>query len=125
MVIPYFFVGPDSTIAQVLEDLAVSTQTAMFLDEYNNLVLMSKEYMMPKDETTRPTDFTLIGSDIDGDSRLANIIQIQSVDDEIYNDGKISYETKYVQKSYSSLSQANYLDSDKTWIYKQIGRAHV
>ncbi len=115
-IIPYFYVGPDSTVAEVLEDLAVSTQTAMFLDENNNLVLMSKEYMLPKDETTRPTDFTFIGDD----SGLANIMQIQSVDDEVYNDGKIAYETKYIQRSYSSLSQANYIDSDKTWVYKPV-----
>ncbi len=114
--IPYFFVGPDTTIAQALEDLAISTQTAMFLDEYNNLVLMSKEYMMPKDETVRPTDFTFVGDD----SALANIMQIQSVDDDVYNDGKIVYETKYIQRSYSSLAQANYLDADKTWIYKPV-----
>ncbi len=115
-IIPYFYVGPDSTVAEVLEDLAVSTQTAMFLDEYNNLVLMSKEYMMPKDSTVRPTDFDFIGDN----SGLANIIQIQSIDDDVYNDGKISYETKYIQRSYSSLSQANYLDSDKSWVYKPV-----
>jgi hypothetical protein len=115
-VIPYFFVGPDTTIAQALQDLAVSTQTAMFLDEYNNLVLMSKEYVMPKDETVRPTDFTFIGDS----SGLANIMQIQSINDDVYNDGKISYESKYIQRSYSSLSQANYLDSDKTWVYKPV-----
>lgn len=115
-VIPYFFVGPDNTISQVLQDLAVSTQTAMFFDEYNNLVLMSKEYMMPKDSSVRPTDMTLVGSG----SQLANIIDISSEDDDIYNDGKISYETKYIQKSYASLAQANYLDADKTWIYKPV-----
>ena len=115
-IIPYFFVGPDTTVAQALQDLAVSTQTAMFLDEYNNLVLMSKEYMMPKDETVRPTDFTFIGDS----SGLANILQIQSINDDIYNDGKISYESKYIQRSYSSLAQANYLDSDKTWVYKPV-----
>jgi hypothetical protein len=115
-VIPYFFVGPDTTIAQALEDLAVSTQTAMFLDEYNDLILMSKEYMMPKNENVRPTDMTLIGDN----TSLANIMQLQSVDDDIFNDGKISYETKYIQRSYSSLAQANYLDAEKTWVYKPV-----
>jgi hypothetical protein len=115
-VIPYFFVGPDTTVAQVLEDLAVSTQTAMFFDEYNNLILMSKEYMMPKNEDVRPTDFTFVGDD----TSLANIMQIQSIDDDVYNDGKIVYETKYIQRSYSSLAQAGHIDQDKTWIYKPV-----
>ena len=115
-VIPYFFVGPDTTVAQVLEDLAVSTQTAMFFDEYNNLVLMSKEYLMPKDENVRATDITLVGDS----SALANIAEISSENDDVYNDGKISYETKYIQKSYASLAQASYLDSDKTWVYKPV-----
>jgi hypothetical protein len=120
-VIPYFFVGPDSTVAQVLQDLAVSTQTAMFLDENNNLVLMSKEYMMPKNEDVRPTDLTLFGdSGTPENPALANILQLQSVNDDIYNDGKISYETKYIQKSYASLAQASMLDSDKTWVYKPV-----
>jgi hypothetical protein len=120
-VIPYFFVGPDSTVAQVLEDLAVSTQTAMFLDEYNNLVLMSKEYMMPKNDSVRPTDITLIGdAGTTENPTLANILQLQSINDDVYNDGKISYETKYIQKSYSSLAQASMLDSDKTWVYKPV-----
>ena len=30
-IIPYFFIAPDQTVAEVLNQLAVSTQTAMFL----------------------------------------------------------------------------------------------
>jgi hypothetical protein len=37
-IIPFFFVAPDQNVAQVLNQLAVSTQTAMFFDEYNNFV---------------------------------------------------------------------------------------
>ena len=60
-VIPFFFIGPDKTVAQVLNDLAISTQTAMFFDEYNNFVMMSKDYILP-DAGTRSTDLVLRGS---------------------------------------------------------------
>ena len=45
LIIPFFYIAPDKTVAEVLNDLAVSTQTAMFFDEYNNFVMMSKNYM--------------------------------------------------------------------------------
>jgi hypothetical protein len=115
--IPYFFVGPDTTVAKVLQDLAMSTQTAMFFDEMNNLVLMEKEYMLPG-ATDRPTDITLYGSE--ENNKLANIVQVKSEQDDVYNDGKITYSTKYIQRSYGSLAQANVLDSEKTWIYKPV-----
>ena len=126
-IIPFFFVSPKQSVAQVLQSLAISTQTAMFLDEYNNFILMSKEYIMPS-ETDRDTDITLYGSH-DSESvgqvknkrtgkTIANIIDIASQDNNIYNDGKISYTTRYIQKSYGSLKQAYLLDRDKTWIYK-------
>lgn len=126
--IPYFFVSPDKTIAEVLNDIAVSTQTAMFFDEYNNLVLMSKEYMLPSQEDERPTDIVLYGSnDFEKDGlinnkttnpKLANIIQVNSQQDEVFNDGVVSYTTRYIQRSYGSLRQASMIDKDKTWVYK-------
>jgi hypothetical protein len=120
-VIPYFIVGPNTTIGQVLNDLAVSTQTAMFFDETNNLVLMTKEYMMPS-ETERATSMTLRGENeiIDNQVHLTNIAQLESQSDDVHNSGKITYETKYIQRSYSSLSQANVLDAEKTWVYKPV-----
>ncbi len=125
-VIPYFFVPKDKSIAEVLEDLAISTQTAMFFDEYNNFVCMSKNYVLPS-ETDRPTDTSLFGSP---DSRrsgilenekynnLANIIDIASQTNSVYNDGNISYTSRYIQRSYSSIRQASLVDRDKTWVYK-------
>ena len=47
MIIPYFSVGPDLTLAQVLADIAVSSQSAMFFDEENNIFVMSKNYAIP------------------------------------------------------------------------------
>lgn len=126
-IIPFFFVGPKQSVAQVLQSLAVSTQTAMFLDEYNNFVLMTKGYIMPS-EDERSTDITLYGSQ-DSESvgaiknkrngkTIANIIGIASQDNNIYNDGKISYTTRYIQKTYGSLKQAYLVDRNKSWVYK-------
>ena len=125
-IIPFFFVAPDQNVAQVLNQLAVSTQTAMFFDEYNNFVVMSKDYMMPT-EDQRTTDFILSGSNTQTDTgvvensrtgNLPNIISIASEDKKIYNDGKINYTTRYIQRSYGTIRQSTMVDQDKTWIYK-------
>ena len=125
-IIPYFFIAPDQNVAEVLNQLAVSTQTAMFFDEYNNFVVMSKDYLMPTEEN-RTTDFVLSGSTNQTDSgvtenatsgNLPNIISIASQDKKIYNDGKINYTTRYIQRSYGNIRQASMIDRDKTWIYK-------
>ena len=127
MTIPYFAVGPDMSVAQVLSDIAVSSQSAMFFDEYNNFVVMSKNYIMPTVDE-RPTVTTLRGSRDSYDagvleneassSKLANIVDLSAQDNTVYNDGSINYTTRYIQKSYGSIKQASLVDRDKTWIYK-------
>ena len=136
MVIPFFAVGPDRTIAQVLSDLAISSQSAMFFDEDNNFVVMSKNYVMPSQQD-RQTNISLYGSRDFADTgiveneysnsdvelatqqkKLANIIDLSSQDNVVYNDGSINYTTRYIQRSYSSIKQASLIDRDKTWIYK-------
>ena len=129
LIIPFFYISPEKTIAEVLNDLAVSTQTAMFFDEYNNFVMMSKKYVMPS-TTERPTDITLYGSDDQTDSgvrenetsstNIANIMEISSNDKSVFNDGKITYTTRYIQKTFGSLRQASMIDQDKTWVYKPV-----
>jgi hypothetical protein len=125
-IIPYFFVAPDQSVAEVLSQLAVSTQSAMFFDEYNNFIVMTKSYMMPE-LTQRETDFTLVGSDYQNNSGITknnyinkqpNIISISSEDKNIFNDGKINYTTRYIQRSYGSIRQSSMVDQEKTWIYK-------
>jgi hypothetical protein len=125
-IIPYFFVAPDQNVAEVLNQLAVSTQTAMFFDEYNNFVVMSKDYLMPTQEQ-RSTDFILSGSNNQTDTgvvensssgKLPNILSIASQDKKIYNDGRINYTTRYIQRSYGSIRQSSMVDKEKTWIYK-------
>ena len=125
-IIPYFFVAPDQNVAQVLNQLALATQTSMFFDEYNNFIVMSKDYMMPSLDQ-RSTDFVLSGSNNQTNSgvvqnlssgNLPNIISIASKDKKIYNDGKINYTSRYIQRSVGSIRQASMIDSEKTWIYK-------
>lgn len=170
-IIPDFFIGPDQTVAQVLQEIAISTQTAMFFDEYNNFIMMSKRYMLPL-EDDRNVDISLYGNDVvvdkngneyvnsgfventshlpetktsgaylvgsakdiyvwsDGSASWvfagsyqetrnpANIIEITSEDNKIYNDGKIVYTSRYIQKTYGSIRQAYLVDQEKTWVYK-------
>jgi len=62
LIIPYFYIEPDTSVAEVLQNLAISTQTAMFFDEYNNFVMMSKDYIMPTQDQ-RPTDIVFSGNE--------------------------------------------------------------
>lgn len=129
VIIPYFFIAPEKSVAKVLEEIAISTQTAMFFDEYNNFVMMSKDYIMPSIDQ-RPTDITLYGTtdfsqnevikNKRTNSKLSNIIEITSQDNEVYNDGKIVYTTRHIQRSMGSIRQASLVDKEKTWIYKPV-----
>ena len=127
--IPYFHIPPETSVAQVLQDLAVSSQTAMFFDEYNNFIMMSKNYMMPT-ELQRATDITLYGSVDSEDTgvvrnsktkpKLANIAEITTQDNQLYNSGKITYSSKYIQRSLGSIKQASLIDNEQSWIYKPV-----
>jgi len=129
VVIPYFFIPPERSVAQILQDIAVSTQTAMFFDEFNNFVMMSKDYIMPS-LSQRSTDLTLRGSqDFEKDgvvknkhsnSKLANIMEFTLQNNEVYNDGKIVYTTRHIQRSVGKLKQASLIDNEKIWIYKPV-----
>lgn len=120
-VIPYFFVHPDVSIAQALIDLATSFQAAMFFDEYNNFVMMPKEYLIPE-TNKRSTSWTLYGQSetVSGLITLPNIIDISGGEAKILNDGILQYTTRYIQKDVSSLQQARYIDDDKTFNYKPV-----
>ena len=127
IVIPYFFVSPENSVAQVLQDLAVSTQTAMFFDEYNNFVMMSKNYIMPTAKE-RPTNFALSGTKDFLESReiknktnkpkLANVISVSTQENAVYNDGSINYSTRYIERSIGTIREASLLDNERYYIYK-------
>jgi hypothetical protein len=120
-VIPYYFIEPDISVAEVLNRLAIATQTAMFFDEYNNFVVMSKEYLLPE-PYERFEDFKLLGQKevIDGKNYLPNIIDISNADEKILNDGQINYTIRYVQKEVASLAEYGYVEQDRTYRYKPV-----
>jgi len=129
MIIPYFFIPPDTSVAQVLEDIAISTQTAMFFDEYNNFITMSKNYIMPS-LTERETDITLYGTrdqtksgivnNFHSNNKLANIIEFTTKETQPYNDGAITYTARSIQRSISSVRQSMLIDYDRTYTYKPV-----
>jgi hypothetical protein len=116
-IIPYFFVEPDISVAEVLDRLSIATQTAMFFDEYNNFVVMSKEYLMPK-AFEREEDYTLYAEKTE--ESLPNIINLEGIEKNILNAGKINYVTRYIQRSPATLRQASKIDEDRTYIYKPV-----
>lgn len=127
-VIPYFFISPDQNVAEVLQQLAISTQSAMFFDEYNNFVIMTKGYLLDN-SGERATDMVLYGSndpEKEGVNEnvytapLTNIVSISSQDKRVFNDGNITYTERYIQRSYGTIRQSQMVDQDKTWIYKPV-----
>ena len=114
-VIPYFFSSSDKSVAEVLNDLAIATQSAMFFDEYNNFVIMTKEYLLPENGT-RPTDIIMRGQNTD--NALSNFEAISSSERDIHNDGSISFTKRYINRSYGSTQQAMFQSQDKTWVYQ-------
>ena len=130
--IPYFYVQPDITVAEVLKQLAESSQTAMFFDEVNNLILMSKNYLTGH---LRNESLTLYGTDdftkngiIKNQSPsqsptktpLTNIVSLDSENNVVYNGGKIVYNNKYLQKSYSTIKEASLLPKNQVFKYKPV-----
>jgi hypothetical protein len=121
-VIPFFFVEPDISVAEVLQRLAQSTQTAMFFDEYNNFCIMPKEYLLP--------DYSISDNNSSISERLVNLYGqkeigavpniefISGVDSKIINDGQINYTTRYIQRDVPKLEQAQINPSDRTYAYK-------
>jgi hypothetical protein len=129
MVIPYFFIPPDKSVAEILQQLAISTQTSMFFDEYNNFVMMSKDFIMPT-VSQRSTDITFYGSmdsgqvDVvknkDTKDKISNIIELTSQDSQVYNGGQISYTTRHIQRTIGTIKAAGMLEQERLYIYKPV-----
>lgn len=116
-VIPFFMVAPDKNIMQALQELAIATQSTMFFDEVNNFIIMSKEYLVPQSTSVRNKDITLYG--IDSGPRKANILEINSESNDIYNDGKIVYYNRYIQKQPNDLQSLSRLDKNQVFEYQR------
>jgi hypothetical protein len=121
-IIPFFFVEPDTSVVDILQRLAQSTQTAMFFDEYNNFVIMPKEYLMPSSKIRDDNDaiserlITLYGQKTG--NKLPNIEAISNTESAIVNDGQINYTTRYIEREVSKLEQAQFDLSNRTYGYK-------
>ena len=133
-IIPNLFVAPNTTIAEILEQLAIATQTSMFFDEYNNFVLMSRSYMLasagdrdPEDPAseinlvlrgTKDSQKSGVIKNLNTSEEIANIIEVSDKKNDVFNDGKITYVSRYIQKTYKEIRQAALLDEEKVWVYK-------
>jgi len=116
-VIPYFFVEPNISVAEVLSRLALATQTAMFFDEYNNFVVMPKEYLLP-DSDKRNVDTTLYGQEV-GES-LPNISSVSSDESFVLNDGEINYTIRYIQRETQTIEEQFLLNQERVFRYKPV-----
>ena len=112
-VIPYFFIPPDQSIAETLAQLARATQSAMFFDEFNNFVVMTKGYLFDE-SIERIPDATIYGSS--SENKLANIISIESKDRQVYNAGTVNYTTRYIQRTGGSIAQSKFVDKDYVYL---------
>ena len=117
-VIPNFFISPNKTVMQVLQDIAIATQTTMFFDESNNFIVMSKRYLVPDSTAQRDFNTILYGSDTG--VKKTNIINISSQSNDIYNDGKITYYNRYIKKKSNDVSLESYTDTAKTISYENV-----
>ena len=116
-VIPYFFIPPDQSVAETLSHLARATQSAMFFDEFNNFVVMTKAYLLDE-SVERIPDATLYGSDLVSNGNIvkpANIIAIESKDRKVYNAGTVNYTTRYIQRTGGTIAQSKFVD--KNYVY--------
>lgn len=111
-VIPYFFIPPEKSVAEVLSEIARATQSAMFFDEFNNFIVMTKEYILDNSEDRIP-DTTLYGS-VSG-NKLPNIIDVASKDKKVYNAGTINYTTRYIRRTGGSIAQNKFVD--RSYVY--------
>ena len=116
---PYFFVEPDASTAEVLNRLALATQTAMFFDEYNNFIVMFKEKLLPDNPTS---SYELLGNKkvTNGNILLPNVIEITSDENQIFNDGNITYTSRYIQRASGKLQDELFLSEDRTFFYKPV-----
>jgi hypothetical protein len=112
-IIPNFFIPPDKSVAEILGDLALSTQSAMFFDEFNNFVVMTKEYLLD-DSEDRSVDTTMYGSKLG--NKIPNIIDVASQEKRVYNAGTINFTLRDIKKTAGTIQQRRFLE--RNYIYQ-------
>lgn len=111
-VIPNFFIPPEQSIAETLAQLSRATQSAMFFDEYNNFVVMTKEYLLDE-SVERIPDITLNGSS--QGSKLPNIVAVASQDKRVFNAGTVNFTSREIKRTGGTIQQSKFVD--KNYIY--------
>ena len=117
-IIPFFFVAPGRSVAEVLQDLAIATQTSMWFNEENDFCVATKRWTLPDN---RPVDLTLRGNKADNGlltQEMPNIINISSDAKRVANDGTINYTERYLQREKASLEQSMHTNAWQNWVYK-------
>jgi hypothetical protein len=84
-VIPYFWTDGKDTLWEVIRELAEDTQTAIYFDEYDILQIKSNKAAF---DLSRPVDWAFQAID---DSRLADIVELNSTDAVDANDVTITF----------------------------------
>lgn len=92
VVLDFFYSKKEQTVMEVLESLAISTQTSIYMDASNNLVAMTKEKSILKQKIK---DFWIYGNDQtivkDGISYISNISGFQETFEPPITDINIEY----------------------------------
>jgi hypothetical protein len=112
-VIPNFFIPPEQSIAETLAQLSRATQSAMFFDEYNNFVIMTKEYILDEAED-RSLDTTIYGSSVS--NKLPSIIDISSQDKTVFNAGTVNFTSREIERTAGTIQQNKFVD--RQYVYK-------
>jgi hypothetical protein len=114
-IIPFFFVSPGKNVAQILQELATATQSAMWFDEKNNLCVGTREWLL---SNSRETAGVLRANN--ADNGLANVVSVASSEKKVVNDGSIQFIERYIQREQSALKQAYNTARWKNWSYKPV-----
>lgn len=112
-VIPNFFIPPEQSVAETLSQLARATQSAMFFDEYNNFVVMTKEYILDE-SNERSLDTTIYGSSVN--EKLPSIVEISSQDKTVFNAGTVNFTSRQIQRTAGTIQQNQFVD--RNYVYK-------
>lgn len=127
-IIPNFFVGSDQNVAEVLRNIAVATQSAMFFDEYNNFTVYSKEWIFDNRDKVydlninEPVTYSA-GKWVAADGEeigIPNVEGFVSEDNSVINDGEIKFTSRYIQRSITKIKQTSLSDEDRVYNYKPV-----
>ncbi len=114
-IIPYFFVSPGKNVAQILQELATATQTAMWFDEKNNLCMGTREWLF-----SNQRDIAGILRAENNEEGLANVITVASNEKKVVNNGTINFTERYIQREKAALKQAYNTAKWSNWSYKPV-----